>query len=274
VSNFFTQRYSPNLRFIFASICLFLLVTNTRSWVVPPRRIWLQLFLMGLTGVVLYNLSFFEGLKHIPASRAALVIATNPVCALLAAYIFLKENLTFFRIAGILLSLFGAIIVITQGNLSILWNGAIGTGEIIIFGCVLSWVTYTILSKKVMQDVSPLIATTYSTFIGCIILIILAFTHGAINELLSIPLNVWIALAFLGILGTAVGFNWYLDGVREIGPANASLFINLVPVFAVLLAVIILGEHLNPATLVGGGFVIGGIGLTNTPLVSFSRLKK
>ncbi|MBH8562544.1 DMT family transporter [Nostoc sp. CENA67] len=251
------------LRFTFASICLLWLVSKTHSWVAPSPKIWLQTILMGLTGVVVYNLCFFEGLKHISASRAALVIATNPVCALLAARIFLGEHLTLRRIVGILISLCGAVIVITQGDLALLWNGGIGIGEVIIFGCVLSWVTYTLLSKKAMQTLSPLTATTYSTLIGCTFLIVFAISKGGIQEIATIPINAWVALAFLGILGTAVAFNWYLDGVRELGAAGAALFINLVPVFAVLLAVSILGESLNLTTLVGGGLVIGGISLTN-----------
>lgn len=251
------------LRFTFASVCLLWLMTQTRSWVAPSRETWLQIILMGMSGVVVYNLCFFEGLKHIPASRAALVIATNPVCALLAARLFMGESLTLYRFAGILMSLSGAAVVITQGNLTLLSNGGIGIGEVIIFGCVVSWVTYTLLSKKVMQTLSPLTATAYSTFIGCIILIIFAITKGAVQEIATIPMNVWIALAFLGIFGTVLAFTWYLDGVREFGPARAALFINLVPVFGVLLAAIILEESLNFATLVGGGFVIGGISLTN-----------
>jgi drug/metabolite transporter (DMT)-like permease len=251
------------LRFTFASICLLWLVTQTRSWVTPSRETWLQIILMGLSGVVVYNLCFFEGLKYIPASRAALVIATNPVCALFATRLFMGESLTLYRFIGILISLCGAAVVITQGHLNLLWNGGIGTGEVIIFGCVLSWVSYTLLSKKVMQTVSPLTATAYSTFIGCTILIISAIIQRPAQEITTIPMNAWVALAFLGIFGTVLGFKWYLDGVRELGPAKAALFINLVPVFGVLLAAIALDESLSLATLVGGGFVVGGISLTN-----------
>lgn len=250
------------LRFLFASIALLILMNKTQSWVSLSRQIVLPLTVMSLTGVALYNIFFFEGLKHISASRASLIIATNPVCALLAAKFFLKEPLTKLRTIGILLSLCGAVIVITQGQFTLLSENGIGLGEIVIFGCVLSWVTYTLVSKQVMKTISPLAATAYSTFLGCMILMILALHQGAAQEIIAIPLKAWIAIAFLGLFGTAIGFYWYLEGVYQLGPTGAAHFINLVPIFAVLLAVLILGESLTPATVIGGGFVVSGLSLT------------
>jgi drug/metabolite transporter (DMT)-like permease len=259
------------LRFAFATLCFVALLTITKSWQKISLPTLGIITLMGLSGVAAYNYFFFQGLSHIPASRAALVIATNPICSLIAAHFFYKEPLSRRSILGIIIALCGAIVVITQGQLDHLWNGTLGMGEVIIFGCVISWVTYTMLSKKIMGDkiigaVSPLIASSYSVMMGCTVLIALAFaqngTAQVMQEMIALPFKAWVALAFLGIFGTVIGFKWFLDGVNVIGPAKAAIFINLVPVFAVVLGITILGESLNLATFLGGMCVIGGIAIT------------
>jgi drug/metabolite transporter (DMT)-like permease len=74
--------------------------------------------------------------------------------------------------------------------------------------------------------------------------------------------RVWASVLFLAVCGTALGFTWFADGVRVIGAARASAFINLVPVFAVLQAAVLLDERLGAAVLAGGALVIAGVWLT------------
>jgi len=76
-------------------------------------------------------------------------------------------------------------------------------------------------------------------------------------------LTAWVSILYLGIFGSAVGFSWYYDGLRQLGPARAGVFINLVPVFAILLAALMLNEIPSPALLLGGLLVILGVILTN-----------
>ena len=72
----------------------------------------------------------------------------------------------------------------------------------------------------------------------------------------------WAAVAFLGVFGTAIGFTWYTDAVRVLGAARAAMFINLVPVAAVLMAAIALGETVVPSVALGGAAVLAGVWLT------------
>ena len=69
-------------------------------------------------------------------------------------------------------------------------------------------------------------------------------------------------MIFLAVGGTALGFTWFADGVKRIGAARASVFVNLVPVFAVLQAAVLLDERLGLAVLGGGLLVIAGVWLT------------
>jgi drug/metabolite transporter (DMT)-like permease len=74
---------------------------------------------------------------------------------------------------------------------------------------------------------------------------------------------VWVAIAYLGICGTVLGFVWYYEGISKIGAVKTSVFNNLIPVFAMILSVLILGEEIETYALAGSILVIGGVFLIN-----------
>lgn len=215
----------------------------------PPRHLWLSLGLLGLTGIFAYNVFFFSGLQTVEAGRAALIIALNPMAIALGSVIFLREPLSRSKLLGIGLSLVGAAFVISGGDLPGLLRGDIGRGEILILGCVLSWMSYTLLGKAVMRELSPFAATTYACGAGALLLLGPALATGLGAAITASSPTTWLGIAYLGILGSAVGFSWYYDGLRQLGPARAGVFINLVPVFAIVMAALVLGEQPTPALL-------------------------
>lgn len=75
--------------------------------------------------------------------------------------------------------------------------------------------------------------------------------------------EVWFSLAFLGLLGTALAFVWYYEGLRQLGAARTVVFNNLVPVFAVLISWLVLNEPLNLSLIIGGVMAIAGVFLVN-----------
>ncbi len=254
------------LRFAVATIMLAAIVWQQEGRL--PRLAGSQrlpVVLLGLTGVFAYNAFFFKGLQLISAGRASLVIALNPVfIALLSAW-FYREKLTPVKIAGILLSVTGAMVVISRGSLAGIFQGGIGLGELMIFGCVLSWVAYSLIGKSVMQAVSPLVATAYAAFFGMLFLAVPAWIEGLPGDLGSYTLPEWASIVYLGLFGTVIGFVWYYEGIRQIGPLRAGLFINFVPVSAITLAYLILAEPITLSLLMGACLVITGVYLTNRP---------
>ena len=227
-------------------------------------RQWLGVTLLGATGVAAYNLFFMFGLKSVPAGRAALIVALNPAVTLLGAALFLGEPLVRRKLAGIALALAGAAIVIGHGNPLALLEGALGAGEALIFGCVISWSVFTLVAKHLMAGLSPLAVTTYASLTGTLMLAVATLVEGA-PFLPQASAWAWFALVFLGVLGTAVAFVWYNDGVRRLGAARAPVFINLVPVAAVALAWALLDERVEAAMLGGGALVLAGIYVLNAP---------
>jgi drug/metabolite transporter (DMT)-like permease len=78
----------------------------------------------------------------------------------------------------------------------------------------------------------------------------------------------WVALGFLGLFGTVIAFVWFYEGVKALGPPRTAVFINLVPVAAVTLGVLLLGEPLELSMLTGGALVILGVFIINRPALT------
>ncbi len=255
-------------RFLVASATLLVLAWRLEGGLPTlSRQQWLDVTLLGMTGVAAYNLLFMFGLERVPASRGSLIMAFNPVATLIGAALFLHEPLTRYRVVGIVVALTGVTIVLGHGNPLDLFTGQVGIGEAALLGCSLSWVTYTLLGKRILRSMSALAASTYAALVGTAILAVAAAVTGN----LIVPqasLKGWVSLGFLGVFGTAVAFVWFYEGVKVLGPARTAVFINLVPVAAVTLGVLLLGEPLEWSMLTGGALVILGVFIINRPAVA------
>jgi drug/metabolite transporter (DMT)-like permease len=208
------------LRFVVASVFLVALILKKEGLphLMDGRKV-LVLFLLGATGVFAYNLFFFKGLGLISAGRASLIIANNPILIALFSVLFFSEKLTPLKVTGIFTSVIGAILAISGGNPAALLSGGLGMGDVYIFCCVASWVAYTLIGKWAMNQFSPLEAVTGAAVTGVIMLLIPAWVSGMPAEIpLYRPID-WAAIFYLGLFGTVLGFVWYYDGIRAIGPA-------------------------------------------------------
>jgi len=252
------------LRFFIASLVLIILTCRSQGKLPAIQsNQWLPLLFLGLSGVFAYNAFFFTGLERIEAGRAAVIIANNPIFISLFAALLFKEKLNLQKTVGILLSIFGAIIVITKGHPLTIFATGIGTGELLIFGCVACWTIYSLVGRAAMKNLSPLVAVTYSAIIGTALLFPMAYFEGLFQHITDYSVTAWGCLLYLSLCGTVIGFVWYYQGIQKIGSTKAGQFINFVPVSAVFLSVCLLNEPLTISLLFGLLFVSGGVYLTN-----------
>lgn len=254
--------HAASWRFCFGTLALMLLALYRRE-PVPRGKVWGPLTLMAITGIVIYNICFFYGLRYIPAGRASLIVATNPSMLLLAGA-FMGERLTTRRLLAVVVAFTGALLALTQGNFAGLLSGGFGLGDVMIVGCVFGWSVYTLAGRPAMRNCTPLAATAYSTLLGTVIVLVLHVLFSPPTTATPWPFKVYAALGFLGFLGTALAFLWYLDAVYALGAARAGAFLNMVPVFAVALSAIFQGEPITPWTLAAAVLVPAGIWLMNS----------
>lgn len=252
------------LRFAAAALILLALLRwrEGRLRRLSPREAVLVVGL-GLLGIAIYNSLFTAGLARVEASRAALIVPTNPAFTALFAVWFLKERIGGTRIAGVILSVLGALWVLCRGDPRAFLNFDFGTGELILVLCIFIWSAYTILGRVALSTLSPLAMTAYVMAAGAIPTVVPAwFEHAPLG---AVTWQSWTALAYLIVFGTLIPFLWFSEGVKALGAARASQFISLVPPLAVAQAVLILGEPLTPALGVGTALVVAGLYLTNKP---------
>jgi drug/metabolite transporter (DMT)-like permease len=221
---------------------------------------------LGFSGIFLYNLCFFAALARMPAGRTALFVALNPIVTALASAVLFRERLGPVKWLGIGIAFVGAAVIITRGDPIGAWHDisqSIGMGEVLMFCAISSWAAYTIIGRSALKGLTPIAATTYAALWG------LAFlASGAAFEFSSIDWSsfnwqVWASIFYLGVFGTVVGFIWYYEGVKAIGPSRTAVFNNLVPAFGIVLASMLLGESILVSMVVGGTLVIIGVTLTN-----------
>jgi drug/metabolite transporter (DMT)-like permease len=218
---------------------------------------------LGVLGIALYNSLFTAALALVEASRAALIVPTNPAFTALFAALLLKERFGALRAAGVALSVTGALWVLSRGDLLALGSLEFGKGEWILILCIFMWSAYTLLGRIALSSLSPLALTAYVMAAGCVPTVVPAWFENA--SLSGVTWQSWAALAYLVVFGTVMPFLWFNEGVKALGAARASQFINLVPPLAVAEAILILGEPFDPALIVGGVLVVAGLYLTNRP---------
>ena len=256
---------APAIRFLLAGLVLAGVALLGEGHIPRPQngREWGVVTGLAITGIFLYALCFFYGLKHISAGRGALVVALTPVVVALAAWFLGQERMTPVKLAGVAIAMLGCLTVIGKGNPLALLHGAVGIGEWLILGCVLCWTAYTFIGRRATKTLSPLAATLWASLLGALLLGITALVQSS-TDLAEWSPAVWASVIFLAIGGTALGFTWFADGVKRLGAARASVFVNLVPVFAVLQAAVLLDERLELPVLGGGLLVIAGVWLTTS----------
>ncbi len=250
-------------RFLLASLVIGLLLVRREG--IPRWTIgdWLILTSLGLTGVFCYNVFFLYALQHVEAGRGALVVAFIPAIIALADWLVFGLPMSPLKALGVVLAMFGCLLVVTQGQPERLLIGEVGFGEWLLLGTALSWTAYTLINRGITARFSPLAMTFGGCLAGWVLLTICALAQGSLFDFSAVTWRAPTSIAFLGLFGTAVAFTWYSEAISHVGSTKAAAFINLVPVFAVLLGALLLDERLGAGVLAGGAAVIGGVLMTH-----------
>ena len=252
--------YSSLGRFGFGALGLLAIMWGVKPWPRPERAVAWRLLAMGFLGVALYNICFFSGLKTVPSGRASLMASLQPSLIFIYSRIVWGERVTLKKLAGLILSLIGAGLVLTQADPEKLFKTGLGVGDLWILMAVLAWFGYTILGRDLANRIEPLPATAYSIWAGLAMLMVYAvFVEAPLPNFSSV--GFWGISAYLGFLGTTLAFLLYLRGLEQIGAARTSIFINLVPIFSVLSSNVILQEPITWPTVAGGILALSGVRL-------------
>ena len=260
---------AASLRFILASLVLFLwLYCSGRMKALRALTIrqWVGLGCASTVGVLGYSIFFLLALKSVPAGKAAMVVALNPVLTMLFAAMLFREAVNWVMGAGVILAVTGALYALNYGSLIAHQPGQSVTGELLLLGCAGCWVGYTLIGRMVLTTVDSLTTTTVTAAIGAGLLFLASMTlegPAAWRGLPDAPSVAWFSIMALAFGATALAYAWYLNGVKVLGAGAAAAYLSLVPLFGMLFSSLWLGESMTVSLLSGGALAISGMLLMN-----------
>ena len=227
------------------------------------QPVWIQLFVLGLFGFCIHNYLMFTALEHTEAGKGAIINGAIPAMVMILNFLFYRQKINLLGFLGVILSFAGVVLVVTGGELHNLLNLNINKGEVMFLIAIVGWSLYSIVARPLLEIYQPIWVTAYSCLAGGILMLpLLGLNLGSALNLLSEPFVVLILLV-QGVLTMGLGFLWYYEGIKSIGPVNASMYLNLIPIFGVFLALITIGEVPTLPVLLGGVAVIFGVLMTN-----------
>lgn len=219
---------------------------------------WPLLVLAAFFGIFAYNALVFFALTISPASDGALIVPTvNPVLTVVLAS-FIGERVTAFKIAGLALATVGAVVVIAAAT-GLTFTGQRLTADLLYLGGAAAWSVYATIGAVTTRHGSPLGVSAVACLAGAAMLFPLGFLEKGYADVPTWSAFAWLDIAYLVVFATTVGFVLFYWAVRRFGAGMASMVSYLVPVFALVQAVLILGEQPAPLEIVGGAVILAGV---------------
>ncbi len=253
------QLGSINLVVGFLVLLAWLAVTGkVRAVLRLPARDLLASLALGVVGFALYQLLTFSALSRIPASMNAVLVATNVVLITPLAALFLRERIRWGRALAVLAAFAGVVLVTFN-------QGFTTGGSIDLTGCLfsllaaLSFAAYTVTGKRVVERNDPLVVTALALFSGAVVLSAFTGLTVGFSGLARADTLTWTLMILLGV--TMIGFAYpaWFACLKVLPASRVSIFIYLTPVFAVVLAFLILGETFSWLFYAGGALVLGSV---------------
>ncbi len=215
-----------------------------------------------MIGHSFYQILFINGMAQASAGTAALILATTPIFVAIYAHLLGIERAKPLVWAGILLSFAGIVLIIVGGSQQIDLRGGAALGSLLMLGSAMGWAGYVAGSGTLLRRHSPLKVTTMSMMFGTPLLVLVSLPQIIAQPWGSVPAGGWAGLLYSSSLSIALAYVLWTTGIQRVGTARTAVFQNLVPVFTVILAWLVLGDRLAPLQLAGAAAVLTGILLT------------
>jgi drug/metabolite transporter (DMT)-like permease len=239
-----------------------MLIASLRHNPWPDRKRTLVLLALGVLGNGVYQMLFINGVSLTRAGDASLLIAATPAFIALIGRIRGVERIGGKGWFGILLSILG--IGLVSGAAALAQTSSALLGDFLIHCGALCWAFYTVLLKPYMQDVDGVKLSALTMVGGALALDLYAWRAVIATPWSAAPPAAWGAMAFSGLGALVIAYLFWYRGVRIIGPTRTAMYSNLQPVFAVLVAWMVLGEVPTAWQGIGAASIMSGLVLART----------
>ncbi|MCX7841071.1 MAG: DMT family transporter [Anaerolineae bacterium] len=251
------------LRFVFGAAVLWLAIARWRMFRRIGARDLVYLAILGFIAVPLHQALQAIGLLYTTASSMGWIIALIPVFTAILAWLFLGEPMSARKAIGSILAFSGAVFVVTRGALSVDTLRLPSTlGDALAVASALNWAIFQVASKPILRRLEPTLAMAYVMLLGGVV--ILPFTiPQATSDVPHLVLDSWLAILFLGIFCSGLGYLIWYDALSKIDASQLSALSYIQPLITLLIAAMFLGETITPAIVLGGAVILVGVYLVN-----------
>ncbi|MDH5448715.1 MAG: EamA family transporter [Candidatus Bathyarchaeota archaeon] len=217
------------------------------------------LLFLALSGVTLFFAAQYTGIKMAGAAIAAIFVCLlSPILITVFSTRIFKENLDRKQIFGIGIAATGTLIVITSG-VSFQSNKEFFFGSLILLSTPILWTAYSLFGKKTIEKYNPFLVVTYVNALGGLFLIPFSLAENSLQQIFTMSLNSWLAVLFLSITCSLLGYNIWFYVLKQVGAAVTSSFLFAEPLITMLFAVTLVGEEITFSISTGGLLIFTGV---------------
>jgi drug/metabolite transporter (DMT)-like permease len=232
-----------------------------RDRVIPELRDLPMLAFLGFLGVFGNQILFIEGLRLTTATNASILMTSLPVFAAATAVLLRIERLAPRRLAGILLSVAGALVLVNPFRFSA--DRSMTIGNLMILGNALCYALFLVLQRPLLQRLPWRTLIAWSFIFGGGGVLLVSLPSLAVLHPAEVPASAWWGVAYIVVLATVFAYSANTWAVRRSSPALVAAYGTLQPLVAVLLAASFLGERFGWIEGLGFALIVAGLWLVS-----------
>ena len=218
---------------------------------------------MGIITISTFNSVVYFALNYTQVINAVLVLAAIPAITIILSSIMKIDKTNIFQIIGLVLSILGISSIISNGEIQRITSLNFNKGDLWMLVCVITWSLYSTLLKKYKFRFSQFSLIQLMVSVGIIFLIPQYFYEQSIGLEVKFNKAFFLILFYVVIFPAIFAYYCWQKGIEIIGPNRATMFIQLMPLFSALMAIIIFKESFEIFHFIGAAFIVSGIYLSN-----------
>lgn len=222
-------------------------------------------------GVGFNMLTFFKGLSYTTPISASVMMVTSPILVLIFASILLKEKLILRKIAGVIIGLIGAVVLIAYGSSPNVDAKNMMLGNFLVFINAASYGMYLVKAKKLIEKYNPIVFVKWLYLFGLLFVIPFGFSELTEVQWHLMPTSIYLKVGFVVLFTTCITYLFNLFALSKLKPTTVSVFIYLQPVIASIYALFVGSDSLNMVKIAATLLIFLGVFLVTKQVAAKNK---
>ena len=235
-------------------------ILKQKNYILKNIKIFI---ILGITSITIFNSIVYYSLNFTQVISGVLMISTIPVMIIFISSILKIEKTNLFQIIGVILSLFGVLIIVTKADLGLLIDLDFNKGDLTMVVAMFSWATYSALLKKNKYKLSQVTLLQVIITFGLIFLIPIYFIEMSLGFNIKLDAPFLLTLTYVVLFPGLASFILWIKGISLIGANRSGIFLHLMPIIGAIMAILIFDEKFMFYHFLGAIFIVIGIILSN-----------